>query len=139
MKSIAVVLALSTMLAPHVTSAQSESRTSQASVAVSGGSATVVAGSLEIIAGSGELLVTGIETAGQATVVMLRSLSEAPGQTVKLSVDLARATSIAVGTVVQVVAASTGYGLLTAGQIIAFVPNEIGRALLYHKRRADLQ
>jgi hypothetical protein len=42
--------------------------------------------------------------------------------------------SIAAGTVVVATALSTGWVLSAAGQAIAFIPNEIGRALLYNER-----
>ena len=42
--------------------------------------------------------------------------------------------SVAAGTVVVVTALSTGWVLSAAGEAIAFVPNEIGRALLYNER-----
>ena len=38
------------------------------------------------------------------------------------------------GTVVVVTAVSTGWVLSTASRAIAFVPNEIGNALLYNER-----
>jgi hypothetical protein len=42
--------------------------------------------------------------------------------------------SVAAGTVVVCTALSTGWVLSAGGEAIAFVPNEIGRALLYNER-----
>ena len=42
--------------------------------------------------------------------------------------------SVAAGTAIAVTAISTGWVLSTAGQAIAFVPNEIGKALLHNER-----
>jgi uncharacterized membrane protein YczE len=42
--------------------------------------------------------------------------------------------SIGVGTVVVCTALSAGWILSVAGEAIAFVPNEIGRGLLYNER-----
>jgi hypothetical protein len=42
--------------------------------------------------------------------------------------------SVAVGTVVVETALSAGWVLSAAGEAIAFIPNEIGRALLYNER-----
>ena len=39
-----------------------------------------------------------------------------------------------VGTSVEVVTASTGHVLVLAGKAIAFIPNEVGKALLHHSR-----
>jgi hypothetical protein len=42
--------------------------------------------------------------------------------------------SVAVGTVVTVSAIGAGVLLSTAGQVIAFIPNEVGVALLHNER-----
>lgn len=136
MKPIALAIALSMMLAPHFASAQSQTRSSQGSSTLSAGSAQVVAGSLETIAGSAEWVVAAMEMIGGSTVVTLTRISEAGGESVKFSVELAGAASLAVGKAIQAVATSTGYVLMSAGHIIAFVPNEVGRSLLYHERHA---
>jgi hypothetical protein len=137
MKPIALALAISMMLAPQFASAQSQTNSSHGSSTLSAGSAQVVAGSLETISGSAEFIVAAIEAIGDSAVVTLTRLSEAGGESVKLSVELAGGASLAVGKVIQAVATSTGYALMSAGQILAFVPNEVGRSLLYHKRHAD--
>jgi hypothetical protein len=41
---------------------------------------------------------------------------------------------VGVGTSIQVVAESTGTALIAAGRILAFIPNEVGRSLLFHAR-----
>jgi hypothetical protein len=42
--------------------------------------------------------------------------------------------SLLVGAAVTVTAVSAGWVLSTAGQVIAFVPNELGKALLHNER-----
>ena len=42
--------------------------------------------------------------------------------------------SLATGTVLEVVTASTGQVLVMSGRAIAFLPNEAGKALLHHAR-----
>ena len=42
--------------------------------------------------------------------------------------------SVAAGTAITVSAFSAGWVLSAAGQAIAFIPNEIGKALLYNER-----
>jgi hypothetical protein len=44
------------------------------------------------------------------------------------------ASALAVGTVVTVSAISTGLMLVAAGEALAFIPNEIGKALLHHEK-----
>ena len=44
------------------------------------------------------------------------------------------ALSLAAGAVVNVVALSTGHMLVMSGKAIAFIPNELGKALLHHSK-----
>jgi hypothetical protein len=54
--------------------------------------------------------------------------------TLTLSGQAIEGASVAVGTAIGVVAISTGWILVNASQAIAFIPNEIGAALLYNER-----
>ena len=47
------------------------------------------------------------------------------------SAQLVGNASLAAGTLVQVMGESIGYALYVGGSLIAFVPNEIGRALIH--------
>jgi len=94
----------------------------------------VIAGSLDIAAGSGELVVSGVETVGESTQIVLKGVSTAAGESVRISVSAAAGASVAVGTSVQIAALWTGYSIMAAGIMIAFIPNEVGRSLLYHQR-----
>ena len=94
----------------------------------------VVAGSVQLIQGSTQLVVAGLEAAGESTVVVLRGASEGVTVSVKMSAQLARDASIAVGNSVRVVTESIGHALYIGARLIAFIPNEIGRALIHHSR-----
>jgi len=63
---------------------------------------------------------------------LLRSSSEAASVSIRVSRESAAAASVAVGTVVQVAAEATGWALSAGGRLLTFIPNEIGRSLLYH-------
>ena len=108
------------------------SAASQASLAASG---FVVAGSSELIRGSAQLTVVAVQTVGESVVIVLRGASEAGTVSVRTSETIARAASVAAGTSVRVVAESVGYALYVGAQLIAFVPNEIGRALIHQSVR----
>lgn len=107
---------------------------SKASELVAEGSATVVVGSLMAVAASGTVVVESIEAAEDASVIVLAGASDAAQAAVRLSGRAARESGLAVGASVQVVATSSGYLLVGAGKVIAFVPNELGKALLHHSR-----
>jgi hypothetical protein len=107
---------------------------SEASALAAGGSALVVVGSLSAVAASGVVIVESVEVVGGASMVVLAGASEAASATLRLSSDVVVGASLPAGTVVGLVAVSTGYLLVSAGKVLAFIPNEIGRGLLHQSR-----
>jgi len=65
---------------------------------------------------------------------VLERASDGARVTLRLSAQAAKGLSVAAGTVVVVTAVSTGWVLSAASEAIAFIPNEIGAALLYNER-----
>ncbi|MDB5911203.1 MAG: hypothetical protein JWP34_5320 [Massilia sp.] len=110
---------------------------SNASELVAEGSATVVNGSLSAVAASGTVLVQSIEAAGDASMIVLAGASGAVQATIRLSGRAAREASLVAGASVNVVATSTGALLVASGKVLAFIPNEIGKALIHHSRASD--
>lgn len=115
---------------------QASSELSDASETVAAGSALVVIGSLSAVAASGTAVVTSVEIAGDTTLLVLAGASEAGSASVRLSGKAAKNASVAAGTVLGVVAMSTGHLLVLAGKAIAFIPNEAGKALIHHSRHS---
>jgi hypothetical protein len=111
---------------------QGLSNASAASLAASG---FVVAGSSELIQSSANLTVMALQAAGESVVIVLRGATESVTVSVRTSATIAREASVAVGSAVRVVAESVGFALYVGARLIAFVPNEIGRALIYHAVR----
>ncbi len=112
--------------------AQGGSTMSQASELSAGGSALVILGSMSLVAASATVVVASVEVVGESTIIVLKGASDAATATVKLSGEVARGMSIVAGTGVSVVAMASGYALIVAGEMLAFVPTELGRALLHH-------
>jgi hypothetical protein len=133
MKPIALML-LCCSLAAGAAEQQGSTDLSNASELVAEGSATVVVGSLSAVAASGTVVVDSVVAVGDASVVVLAGASDAARATVRLSGRAAREASLAAGASVDVVATSTGCLLVSAGKVLAFVPNEIGKSLLHHSR-----
>lgn len=104
---------------------------SNGSAASLAGSGYIVAGSIEIIAASAELTVQAVQAAGESVVIVLRGASEAATVSVLTSAHLSANASVAAGTLVQVAGESIGYALYVGGNLIAFVPSEVGRALIH--------
>ncbi|WP_235513915.1 hypothetical protein [Aquabacterium parvum] len=86
-----------------------------------------------LVSGTVALSVVAIQATADGMVWVLERASDGARISVKwasLSVGMA---SVAVGTVVTVSAVSAGWLLSTAGEVIALVPNTLGRALLHHE------
>jgi len=135
LSSLCVSLCLYLCLACGAASAeQGASALSNASGLIAEGSATVVYGSLSAVAASGTVVVESVQVAGDASIVVLAGASDATRATLRLSGNVLQGASVVAGASVAVVAVSTGYLLVSAGKVIAFIPNEIGSALLHHSR-----
>lgn len=81
-----------------------------------------------------ELTVRAIRTSANGLELSLQGASAAIETSALVAKGAVEAASVGVGTSVQVVAESTGYALVASGILLAFVPNEVGRALLHHSR-----
>lgn len=86
-----------------------------------------------LVSGTVALSVVAIEATAEGAIWVLARASDGARISVKwagMSVGMA---SVAVGAVVSVTAVSAGWLLSTAGEVIALVPNTLGRALLHHE------
>ena len=75
-----------------------------------------------------------VEVTAHATVYVLERVSDGAVASVQIVGKGAGVASVAVGTMVTVSAIGPGVVLSTAGQVIAFIPNEVGVALLHNER-----
>ncbi len=98
------------------------------------GSIIVVGGTMSLLADSGTAVVESVEKAGESMVVVIKGATEASRVTLKMSGKAVVGASMAAGTAVSVVTMASGYALVVAGAVIAFIPNEAGKALLHHSR-----
>lgn len=87
-----------------------------------------------ILAGGASLTVVAVESTAEGTVWLVERASDGARASLHVSRDIAGGASQAVGSAITVTAVSAGYILSTAGRAIAFVPNEIGAALLYTRK-----
>ena len=99
------------------------------------GSATVaVAMPVALSATGGVLVVRSIEVSARGTVCVLERLSEGARAMVNLGANGIANGSIAVGTMLTSTVTASGVVLSAAGQAIAFIPNQVGMALLHDER-----
>jgi hypothetical protein len=134
MKRILLVSLLGLAIASGAVRAAPDGGPSAASQASANLSGVVVFGSVLSVAAAGSLVVASVRTVGEGVEVVLESAFDASRTTVRLSGKALGGLSLATGTVLEVVTASTGYVLVMSGKTIAFLPNEAGKALLHHAR-----
>ncbi|MBA4217723.1 MAG: hypothetical protein V3V71_18190 [Roseateles sp.] len=130
------------ILALGLSSAQAQSEASGVSVApvalsvaaVSAtGAALSVLPSALLVAGA-TLTVVSVEVVGGVTVWVLERASDGVRLSLRTAGQLAKGLAVSAGTVVTVSVIGTGALLSAAGEVIAFIPNEIGKALLYNEQ-----
>ncbi|MCE4555779.1 hypothetical protein [Pelomonas cellulosilytica] len=143
MKHLFVLSALSLALAlparAHNDPSEASTALSLAPVALSVGavSATGVALSavpVGLFSAGVTLTVVSVEVVGGATVWVLERASDGARLSVKVAGKLAEGVVISAGAAVTVSVIGTGAVLSAAGEVIAFIPNEIGKALLHNER-----
>ena len=93
-----------------------------------------VAAPVMLLSAGAVLTVVAVEASAEGTVWVLERASDGAQASVTLSAQAAGGLSVAAGTAVMVTAFSAGWVLSAAGQAIAYIPNEIGKALLYSER-----
>jgi hypothetical protein len=124
-----LVLALAAPLHARAQGALSEaSALSMLPVAVS------VVAPVGLLSAGAVFTVVAVEAASAGTVWILERASDGARASVTLGSQVAGGVSVVAGTAVLATAFSAGWVLSVAGQAIAYIPNEIGKALLYNER-----
>ena len=87
-----------------------------------------------LVAGVGSIVVTGVEASAEGTVWIVENVADGVKGSICFAGRVLGTAAVAVGTVIVVTAEATGLVLSSAGRVIAFVPNEVGRTLSYNQR-----
>jgi len=103
------------------------------------GAASATAGSVLLIppmllVAGGTLIVKSVEVSARGTVYLLERASDGAQASVEVAGKGAAGVSVATGTIVTTSVIGAGVILSVAGEVIAFIPNELGRALLHNER-----
>lgn len=112
----------------HGTSASEASALSALPIAVS------VAAPAMLLSGTVALTVVAVEASAAGTVWVFERASDGARLSVKIAASTAGGLSLATGTAVTVSAVGAGWVLSATGKALAFIPNEIGMALLHNER-----
>ncbi len=145
-RSLAALAIASSALVGHVTTAHAQSEASLvlsalpiASVVVVGAGASTAAGAVVavpvILSTAGAVLVVKtVESTARGTVYVLERASDGARASIELSGKAVGGASLVAGTAVVVSVIGAGVVLSAFGEAIAFIPNELGRALLHNER-----
>jgi len=117
-----------------ITHANAQSSISEASALSALPIAVSVAAPVALISTGAALTVVSVEVTATGVVWILERSADGMRASVRLVGQGAANASVAAGTVIVATALSTGWVLAAAGEAIAFIPNELGRALLYNER-----
>lgn len=124
----ACVAAAVSLCVPQARAAAGASDLSMAPLAVS---VMAPAGFLQA---SAKMVVVSVEASAEGTVWVIERVGDGVRMTVNVSGRAVKGAASAVGTVVVATAISTGTILSAAGEVIAFVPSELGKALFYDEQ-----
>lgn len=110
-----------------------------ASVIVAGAGASTAAGASVaapvILSAAGAVFVVRlVEVTARGTVYVLARASDGAQVSVEIVGKSVRASAMGAGTAVTVSVIGTGMVLSALGEAIAFIPNELGKALLHNER-----
>jgi hypothetical protein len=93
-----------------------------------------VSAPVTLVAAGSVLTLAAVDVVAEGTVWVLQRASDGARIVVKWASVSAGMASVAVGTVITVTAVSAGTVLSVAGEVLALIPNELGKALLHHER-----
>jgi hypothetical protein len=96
--------------------------------------AVSVAAPVAVLSAGAALTIVSVEATIVGTVWVLERASDGARASIRLAGRGIAGASVVAGTAVAVTAISTGWVLSTASEAIAFIPNELGAALLYNER-----
>lgn len=118
---------------------------SNASAVMSEGLGQVVTGLLSAVAASGQVVIESVQQLDDALLLVVTTGSTVAKASVETSATVGKASlklsgkavqklSLVAGQALEISVVSTGYFLVYSGKAIAFIPNEVGQALLNHEK-----
>jgi hypothetical protein len=116
------------------TNAAAQSTTAEVSALSALPIAVSVAAPVALLSAGAALTVVSVEASASGAEWVLERASDGTRASVQLVGRGGAGVSIAAGTVVVATALSTGWVLSAAGAAICFIPNQLGRSLLYNER-----
>ena len=134
MSTFRFTLVAAALSAALMSSARAQSEVAEASALSMLPVAMSVAAPSMILGAGAMLTVVSVQTSATGAVWVLERASDGARATLHFSGHVAQGAALSVGGAVMVTALASGVVLSAAGNAIAFIPNEIGRALLHNER-----
>jgi hypothetical protein len=134
MSTIRFTLAAAALSTALMSPARAHSDVSEASALSMLPIAVSVAAPSMILGAGAVLTVVSVQASAVGTVWVLERASDGARATLHFSGHVAQGAALSIGGAVMVTALTSGVVLSAAGNAIAFIPNEIGRALLHNER-----
>lgn len=106
-------------------------------VGASAVSGSVLAVPLVLSTAGTVLVVKVVESTARGTLYVLERASDGAQASIEIVGRGVGAASVAVGSLVMVSVVGAGVVLSAAGEVLAFIPNALGRALLHNERLTD--
>ncbi len=123
-------LGLTLGLLPGVLMAQSQAST-QASVASVMAGYSVVHGKLEALEFIGQLVIEKVTPESGHTLLALKGEKDNFSMLLKVSKETGLKNPLVVGQTLRVASESTGQALYASQELVAFIPNALGRSLVF--------
>jgi len=134
-KQLSLGVALAAALVLHTPAQAHRSGASEASAGLSMLPVAIsVVGPSAVLSAGAVFTIVAVEASVDATVWVLENIATGVRCTVRLVGQGVGGLSVGVGTAVTASAVGAGMVLSAAGTAIAFIPNEVGKALLYNER-----
>ena len=109
---------------------------SVASAAVAGVAASASAATIPVAlsAGGARLVVRSVESTARGTLCVLERVTDGARVAIEVAGRDIERGSLAIGRSVEVSVSTAGVVLSAAGEVVAFIPSELGRALIHNER-----
>ena len=134
-KQLSLGAALAAALVLHSPAQAHRSGASEASVGLSALPVAIsVVGPSAVLSAGVVFTVIAVEASAEGAMWVLENVATGVRCTVRLAGKAVGGVSVGVGTAVTASAVGAGMLLSAAGTAIAFIPNEVGKALLYNER-----
>lgn len=127
-------LAIALTVGPAQAQSEASAALSALPIASVVGSAAVSVLPVALTVSGAALVVKTVEVSAQGTVVVLERLSDGARASVVLSERAAAGASVLAGQAAVVSVIGSGVVISAAGEVLCFVPNALGRALLHNER-----